>query len=127
MGFKVGLDIGKTDHGVFVRDSDGLNITSGPQLLFNFPKIDNARQALDLLSAWITKNGWWSRLGAFYRPNRFVCTTSNCTAGAHGARIAYVPGRVEHRVAELFPGQAKPIRETPKSALGSQQIKMDIR
>ena len=108
MSFTVGLDIGKTDHGVFLRDSLGVSISLGPvAAVVQRSKIDNNQRSLDVLFAWITElagdDGWVLSIDQIGSYAQLVIAAG----GAHGARIAYVPGLVAHRAAELFPGQAK--------------------
>jgi transposase len=108
MSFTVGLDIGKTDHGVFVRDSLGLNINLGPvSAVVQRSKIANNQPSLDVLFAWVADlagaDGWVLSIDQIGSYAQLVIAAG----GAHGARIGYVPGLVAHRAAELFPGQAK--------------------
>lgn len=108
MTFTVGLDIGKTDHGVYARDNTGTELGLGPVAsVVKRSKVGNDQRSLDVLFAWIATiagdTGWVLAIDQIGSYARLVIAA----AASHGAQIAYVPGLVAHRAAELFPGQAK--------------------
>ncbi|MCO5311835.1 MAG: IS110 family transposase [Microthrixaceae bacterium] len=108
MTVTVGLDIGETDHGVYARDDTGTEIGLGPvSSVVKRAKVANDQRSLDVLFAWIATlagdGGWVLAIDQIGSYARLVIAA----AAAHGAQIAYVPGLVAHRAAELFPGQAK--------------------
>ena len=108
MSYTVGLDIGKTDHGVFLRDPAGANIALGPvSRVITRSKIGNDQRSLDVLFAWIASLAGDARWVLSIDQIGSYAQLVIASAAAHGARIAYVPGLVAHRAAELFPGQAK--------------------
>ena len=104
----VGLDIGKADHGVYARDSAGVAVDLGPvKAVVTKAKVRNDQRSLDVLFAWLAglagDAGWVVAIDQIGSYARLVIAA----AAAHGASVAYVPGLVAHRAAELFPGQAK--------------------
>ncbi|HTN99925.1 MAG TPA: IS110 family transposase [Microthrixaceae bacterium] len=108
MTFTIGLDIGKADHGVFARDTDGVEIGLDPvKAVVNKAKVGNDQRSLDVLFTWFAglagDAGWVLAIDQIGSYARLVIAA----AASHGARVAYVPGLVAHRAAELFPGQAK--------------------
>ncbi len=108
MTFTVGLDIGKSDHGVFIRNPDGIPVMLGPvSSVVQRSKIGNNQSSLDVLFGWVAslagESGWVLSIDQIGSYAQLVVAS----AAVHGARIAYVPGLVAHRAAELFPGQAK--------------------
>jgi hypothetical protein len=108
VSYTVGLDIGKTDHGVFLRDPAGANIALGPvSSVITRSKIGNDQRSLDVLFAWVASLAGDARWVLSIDQIGSYAQLVIASAAAHGARIAYVPGLVAHRAAELFPGQAK--------------------
>ena len=108
MLFTVGLDIGKADHGVFARGPSGGEVNLGPaKSAVKKAKVRNDQRSLDVLFAWFAEqagdDGWVLAIDQIGSYARLVIAA----AAAHGASVAYVPGLVAHRAAELFPGQAK--------------------
>lgn len=104
----MGLDIGKADHGVFVRDADGVEVDLAPvKAVVTKAKVRNEQYSLDALFAWIATlagdGGWVVAIDQIGSYARLVIAT----AASHGGSVAYVPGLVAHRAAELFPSQAK--------------------
>jgi transposase len=104
----VGLDIGKTDHGVYARDNTGAEVNLAPvAAVVKRSKIGNDQRSLDVLFAWIAalagEGGWVLAIDQTGSYARLVIAA----AASYGAQIAYVPGLVAHRAADLFPGQAK--------------------
>lgn len=108
MTFTVGLDIGKADHGVFARDAAGVEVDLSPvKATVTKAKVRNDQRSLDVLFAWFATlagdGGWVLAIDQIGSYARLVIAS----AATHGASVAYVPGLVAHRAAELFPGQAK--------------------
>lgn len=106
--FTVGLDIGKADHGVFARDAAGVEVDLSPvKATVTKAKVRNDQRSLDVLFDWFATlagdGGWVIAIDQIGSYARLVIAA----AAARGALVAYVPGLVAHRAAELFPGQAK--------------------
>jgi transposase len=98
----VGVDIGKASHGVHAQTWAGQTITV---TAIKKGKVSNVEAKLDALFAEICVPGK-RVVVAVDQPGsyaRLVCGI----AWKHGVTVAYVPGIVAHRAAELFPGQAK--------------------
>lgn len=98
----VGIDIGKAAHGVHAQTWTGETIVlTGSKK----GKVGNVEEHLDAVFAQLCTPGQ-RVVVAVDQPGSYARLVL-AVAWKHGATVAYVPGIVAHRAAELFPGQAK--------------------